>query len=256
MGAFLSRNTPQSTYAACADMREVVAEDKWMDLLGRPGDLRVVDVNLAKLPYDDRALGFRFKLQYCGEQPAGCSVLLLFPNLNDASRQVLDTAHYQSSYAALDKEINARLEASKIDSAPTVGHVSSLKLAVISGQHVFRIWNITGNVYLYWLRKLHIYNTSGVGQLPLINVPILVETDSRMGYRSLVHFNYDEASASARAPTAASGGSGGAGGGGGNARAPPQRPQPVELSRHAPHQRLQHQKHAFFLCPDCAVGVA
>jgi hypothetical protein len=40
-----------------------------------------------------------------------------------------------------------------------------------------------------------------VRQIPLINVPILVETDSRMGYRSLVHFNYDEAAASASAKT-------------------------------------------------------
>ena len=88
MGAFLSRSAQHSTYAACADMREVVAEDKWQDLLTRPGDLRVVDVNLGKVPYDDRVLGFRFKLEYCGEQPRGCSVLLLFPNLNDVTRQV------------------------------------------------------------------------------------------------------------------------------------------------------------------------
>jgi hypothetical protein len=155
MGGFLSRAVP-SDYAVSAELREVVAEEKWLDLLGKPGDARVVDVNLGKIPYDDRALGFRFKLDYCPTQPKQSPVLLLFPNLNDVTRQVLDTTQY-GSFAALDKELNARLDASKIDSTPIVGHISSLKLAIASGEHVFRIWNITGNVYLYWLRVLNMY---------------------------------------------------------------------------------------------------
>jgi hypothetical protein len=193
MGALLSR-TREGPYAVSADMQEVIAENKWMDLLGRREDARVIDVDLASVPYDDRALGFRFKLEYCPRQPSGVSrVAILFPNLKGSGSdetRVLYTDAYSGSYASLDAAINERLRGSIIDSVPVRGALSSLKLAVCSGDHVFRIWNVTGNIYMCWLRVLHIFNTSGVCQMPLNNVPLLVETDGRMGYRSLVHFNY------------------------------------------------------------------
>lgn len=179
-----------SIYRVSEDLREVITNDRWLELLGKTGDSRLVDVNLAKIPFDDRTLGFCFKMEYCGQQPPGANVILMFPNLNESGKRTLDTGDYRRSFAALDREINARLEQSKIDAKPVLGKLSSLKLAIACGEHVFRIWNITGNIYVYWMRTLHIYNTSGVGQLPLLNVPMLVETDSRMGYRSLVHFHF------------------------------------------------------------------
>jgi hypothetical protein len=179
-------NTPPSPFCISDDMREVVAQNQWMQLLQEDDDDRVVDVDLAHPPFDDRQLGYRFKQEFSPFQPSNGEILILFPNVKSQERRKLWTSSYSSSYARLDAEINARLsETVLVDPVLTKGQIGSLKLAVVSGNTMFRIWNITGKVYVYWWARMHRFNPQ-VYQEPLINVPVLLETDGEYCVRHMV----------------------------------------------------------------------
>lgn len=179
-------NAAPSPFCVSEDMREVVAQNQWAQLLAENGDDRVVDVDLSHAPFDDRELGYRFKQEFSPSQPSNGEILLLFPNAKAQDRRKLWTGSYASSYAKLDAEINARLSETVLaDAVLQKGSIGSLKLAVVSGNTVFRMWNVTGKIYIYWWARMHRFNRHAY-QEPLTNVPVLLETDGEYNVRHMV----------------------------------------------------------------------
>jgi hypothetical protein len=166
----------------------VLKTNSWRELLQKETDSLVVDVDLRKEPFDSTTLNESLKWVWSEDVCKG--QVILFPNTNNDSEKVLETDKY-NDFADLDKKIDSALRNTKIEHGQmgkqTVG---SLKMAIASGDHIYRIWGVLNehNYYLYQMSTFNRYNTQGYGQDVPENVPALVEMDGSFRFLNIVVF--------------------------------------------------------------------
>lgn len=119
--------------------------------------------------------------------PRDCNMAVLFPNHPVEKKRILWTVQYTSS-KALNTEINRRLqESSRQD----------LLMAIASGDTFYRFQSFVGNLYLIWAERVSQQtinkHENDIGE----HVPVLIETNGQMRYRSVFIFKGGEMRATA-----------------------------------------------------------
>lgn len=105
-------------------------------------------------------------------------LVIQFPNaLNKSDIK----AHKYRDLSKLDKDIEARLQCTKID-AKFIGHVGdnrALKMSITYDGRCFALFGVRNEhtYYVYWLSSLIFYNAQGYTGDPLVNIPALFEWD-------------------------------------------------------------------------------
>ncbi len=119
--------------------------------------------------------------------PRDCNMAVLFPNHPVEKKRVLWTVQY-TSCKALNTEINRRLqESSRQD----------LIMAVACGDTFYCFRGFVGNLYLIWAERVSQQtinkHENDIGE----NIPVLIETNGQMRYRSVFIFLSGETRATA-----------------------------------------------------------
>jgi hypothetical protein len=111
--------------------------------------------------------------------PRDCNMAVLFPNHPVQKKRILWTLQY-SSCKTLSTEMNRRLQESSRE---------DLLIAIACGNEYICFRGFVGNLYLVWAERISQQtinqHENDIGE----NVPILIETNGQMRYRSVYIFN-------------------------------------------------------------------
>lgn len=143
----------------------------------------VVDIELRQQPVDSTVLHHCFQL--CWSDEIVPDIYLFFPNTADKTNDQVICTNTFSTFSALDKRIEHALKNTKIrHDALTCRNMGGLKMAVATGEHVFRVWGVQQE-HTYYLYMLEVFTRSGSdGYIhePLNKVPAIIEMDGKMRF--------------------------------------------------------------------------
>lgn len=112
--------------------------------------------------------------------PSYCNMTVIFPNHPIEEKRLLWVRQYSQN--GLSKEINRRIR----DSAR-----EGVVLAITAGDEIISFKGFTGNIYLFWAERASQETINRQENLIGENVPILIETNTQMGYRNVYIFEAD-----------------------------------------------------------------
>jgi len=164
-----------SPYSIAPELQKSIVSGTWQqDLLLRAESVRLNSVS-------ENPFQHKYIVKLNSSVPRDCNMTVLFPNHPVEKKRVLWTLQY-SSCKTLSTEINRRLqESSRQD----------LLVAIACGSHYFCFRGFVGNLYLVWAERVSQQtinqHENDIGE----HMPILIETNGQMRYRSVYLFNGD-----------------------------------------------------------------
>lgn len=167
--------TNSSPYSISPSIQKTLVAGTWQSALLTQGQLVYMNA-VSENPFQHKYI-----VKLNSTVPRDCNMAILFPNHPVEKRRILWTAQYSSS-KHLSLEINKRIQESSRE---------SLMIAIASGENYYCFQGFVGNLYLIWAERVSLqtinHQENDIGE----NIPILIETNGQMRYRSVFIMDED-----------------------------------------------------------------
>lgn len=167
----------RSEFDACRALLEIVRRNEFGNLLARPTDSRVVDVDLGGTKKrNDFAHQYIVELVSSIPSRSQCNIVILFPQHPVHGKRAMHSANYRT-HSALNNELNDRLRESQHSS-----------FSIICGERFYRICNAKSTMYLAWAASISVCSVNRMNIDRRHDIPLLIEMDGFMHHRSITMF--------------------------------------------------------------------